>query len=102
MSTDASEIVLDQKIEKNVKKPDKYKVIIYNDNETPYDWVAAILVKIFNHSREVAIRLTEEVSKNGECIAGIYSYEIAEHKSAEAISLSRSNGFPLEINIEKA
>lgn len=101
METDTAEIVLDQKIEKKAKKPDNYKVIIYNDDETPYEWVVALLIKIFNYSNEAAHELSNEIDMVGEGIAGVYSYEIAEQKTTEAIALSRANGYPLEINIEK-
>jgi ATP-dependent Clp protease adapter protein ClpS len=37
----------------------------------------------------------------GSGVAGIYSYEIAEQKSVEAMTRSRNNGFPLQIKLEE-
>ena len=37
----------------------------------------------------------------GSAIAGVYPYEIAEHKGLEATQLSRANGFPLRIQVEQ-
>ena len=41
-----------------------------------------------------------EIHTNGSGIVGTYSYEIAEQKTMEATSLSRDNGFPLQIKLE--
>jgi ATP-dependent Clp protease adapter protein ClpS len=41
-----------------------------------------------------------EIHTNGSAIVGTYSYEIAEHKTIEATSLSRENGFPLQVKLE--
>lgn len=98
---DDTEVVLDQKIEKKIKLPSKYKVIFINDNETPYDWVVALLVKVFNYTQNDAEEMATFIDMNGFGVVGVYTFEIADQKTSEGISLSRSNGFPLEIKIEK-
>ena len=40
-------------------------------------------------------------AQSGSAVVGTYSYEIAEQKSIEATKLSRENGFPLQIALEK-
>ena len=37
----------------------------------------------------------------GSAVVGIYTFEIAEQKSVEAMTLSRNNGFPLQLNLEE-
>ena len=94
-------VVLDQKISKKVKEPDRFRVIIFDDSDTPFDWVVAVLVRVFNYTKDRAIELSRMIDAEGMGVAGTYSYEIAEQKTSDAISLSRTNGYPLDLKIEK-
>ena len=100
MSTD-TDIVIDEKIKKTVKEPGKYHVIMLNDDQTPMEWVVSVLMDIFKHSRENAENLTLTIHNEESAVVGTYSYEIAEQKSVEAVTLSRNNGFPLRVNVEE-
>ncbi len=46
-------------------------------------------------------RITLAIHNEGSGLAGIYSYEIAEQRSLEAVSASRERGFPLQIKLEE-
>ena len=83
-----------------ILEPSKYKVIVYNDNSTPVDFVIAMLMSIFHHSQEVSEEITLKVHNEGFGVAGIYTYEIAEQKVVESTGLARKNGFPLVIKAE--
>jgi len=96
-----TEIVVNEKIKQVVKEPEKYKVIFMNDNQTPMDFVVELLINIFRHSEKTAQDLTMTIHSQGSAVVGTYSYEIAEQKSIEATKLSRENGFPLQIALEK-
>ena len=95
------EINVKEKIEEVVKEPSKYKVIFMNDNETPMDFVVAILIEIFKHSEKTAQELTMKIHNDGSAVVGVYTFEIAEQKSVEATKLARESGFPLQIALEK-
>jgi ATP-dependent Clp protease adaptor protein ClpS len=41
------------------------------------------------------------IHDEGSAVVGIYTYEIAEQKTIEATTLSRDNGFPLQIRLEQ-
>ena len=102
MSTETiQEITIDEKIKREIEFPKKYKVILLNDNHTPIDFVILLLVEIFKHSKDTAEKLTLTIHNEGSGIAGIYSYEVAESKQVEAITMSRNHGFPLNIKIEQ-
>ncbi len=102
MSIDlATEIEIKEEIKETVKEPGKYKVIMLNDDATPMDFVVEILVLIFRHSEETARDLTMAIHDKGSAVVGIYTYEVAEQKSIEATKVSRENGFPLQVSIEK-
>lgn len=100
MSTSV-DIQLDEKIEKQVSEPTKYKVIFLNDDVTPIDWVIDLLVAVFRHSQSTAKDLTLSIHEEGSAVVGIYTYEIAEQKLVEATTASRNQGFPLSIKMEK-
>ena len=95
------EINVKEKVEQDVKEPSKYKVIFMNDNETPMDFVVAILTSVFRHSEQTAQELTMKIHNDGQAVVGVYSFEIAEQKAGEATKLSRENGYPLQIAIDK-
>ena len=101
MTQTVEDIQLDEKIVKKSLMPRKYKVVMLNDDATPMEWVVSILTTIFNHSIESAEQLMLSIHTDGSAIACIYSYEIAEQKSVEAMTLSRNNGFPLQLNLEE-
>ena len=42
-----------------------------------------------------------KIHSDGSTVVGLYTFEIAEQRSLEATKLARSNGFPLQIAIEK-
>lgn len=83
-----------------IKKPNMYKVIFNNDDATPADFVRELLKMVFHHSDEDAARLTLEIHEHGRGVAGIYTFEIAEQKHNEAVYVARTNGHPLNINVE--
>lgn len=92
---------IDEKIEQVIATPERYKVILLNDDHTPMDFVIEILTSIFKHTSEIARDLTMKVHQEGSAVCGIYSFELAEQKSIEATTLSRNAGFPLQVRIEK-
>jgi len=99
MST-LEDVKIDEKIKKELQEPVRYKVVMLNDDQTPMEWVIDILRSIFNHSETTAKDITLQIHNEGSGIAGIYKYEIAEQKSTEATSVSRQQGFPLQLRVE--
>lgn len=83
-----------------VVEPGKYKVVFYNDDVTPMEFVIAILMKIFRHDEPAAIDLTMKVHNDGNAVAGVYRFELAEQKGIETTSLARQNGYPLVVKVE--
>jgi ATP-dependent Clp protease adaptor protein ClpS len=82
-------------------KPKKYKVVLFNDDYTPMNFVIALLVEIFKKSVTVAEEITMQVHQEGKGVAGVYYYEIAEQKVAEATLISQANNFPLKLILEE-
>lgn len=97
----AVDIQLDEKIEIDIKEPEKYKVVFLNDDRTPMEWVIEVLVHIFRHSEETAKNIMLQVHNEGSGVAGTYTYEIAEQKVIEVVNSSRDRGFPLKVTMDK-
>lgn len=95
------DVKIDEKIKRTLKEPSKYHVIFMNDNVTPIEWVIEILETIFKYSRSAAEDITLRIHNEGSAVVGTYSYEIAEQKSLETVTLSRNNGFPLQVRVEE-
>ena len=100
MSNLNTDVLIDEKVKVVTTEPEKYRVILLNDDVTPMDFVINILVSIFKHSTDTAKDLTLKIHKEGSAIVGVYTYEIAEQKGIEATNESRQHGFPLQVKIE--
>lgn len=78
-----------------------YKVLIHNDDKTPYDFVAReVCIGIFKLKEEEARKLTHEVHTTGLGLAGIFALEQAEFKCEQVTSLARGRNFPLKCTYE--
>lgn len=84
-----------------IKYPDRFNVIIHNDDFTPMEFVIRLLIEVFNRNIEDAGKLTLTVHEDGRAIVGSYGLEIAEQKREESTLIARQNGYPLKITIEK-
>ena len=102
MSTD---IIDDVKIDETIRtidlEPNKYKIVMLDDDQTPMEWVTEILTTTFKHCQTTAEKIMLSIHNVGTGIVGIYTYEIAEQKFHEAVNASRDQGFPLGILMEK-
>jgi len=94
------DVKIDEKIEKRIEEPSKYKVIMLNDDATPMEWVTDVLKVIFKHSQQTSEQIMLQIHNEGAAVVGIYVYEIAEQKTHEAINASRERGFPLQLRVE--
>jgi|TARA_B100001094_G_C18153223_1_gene784922 ATP-dependent Clp protease adaptor protein ClpS len=95
------DVKIDELIEQKITEPSKYKVIFFNDDATPMEWVVQILMGIFKHSAESAEQIMVQIHTKGSGTVGIYTYEVAEQKAVEATTASREQGHPLQIKVEE-
>jgi ATP-dependent Clp protease adaptor protein ClpS len=98
--SDLADVAIDEKIDEVIFEPGKYKVVMLNDDATPMDWVIEVLMTIFKHSQATAENITLGIHNEGAGIAGVYTYEVAEQKSIEAVTASRERGFPLQLRVD--
>ncbi len=92
---------LELKERQEVKSPPLYRVFLLNDDYTTMDFVVHILETVFDKPPVEAAQIMLHVHKNGKGLAGVYTREIAETKTAAVVELARRNGFPLQCSMEK-
>ncbi len=89
-----------EEVKVEVILPTNYKVVFFNDNVTPFQFVMFILCEVFHKTVEESEKITANIHHNGSEIVGVYTEEIAEMKRDEALSLVKEAKFPLRIEIE--
>ncbi len=80
--------------------PPRFKVILYNDDYTPMEFVVAILEQIFGKGPAEATQIMLHVHRNGAGIAGVYVFEVAETKVALVHKQAEERGYPLRAGVE--
>ena len=91
--------LLDKQKQK-VEPPKKFKVVFYNDDYTPMDFVVQILQQIFHHPADIATAIMLSVHNKGKGIAGVFSKEVAETKSHVVNETASRYGHPLKAELE--
>ncbi len=87
-------------IDRSVDKPRMFKVVLLNDDYTPFDFVQAILQTVFRHSAEAAGMIAKEVHDKGKAVGGIFTHEIAETKSVIVNHQAQESEFPFKTIVE--
>jgi ATP-dependent Clp protease adaptor protein ClpS len=88
-------------VRKKVARPDKYKVLLYNDDFTPMEFVVMILEKIFGKGPAAATQIMLQIHRSGLGVAGVYLLEVAETKVAAVHDAAEQRGYPLRAGVEK-
>lgn len=83
-----------------VERPKRFKVILWNDDYTPMEFVVNLLETVFAKSPAEATALMLQIHRGGMGIAGVYVLEIAETKVAAVHRLAEERGYPLRAGSE--
>lgn len=76
------------------------RVLVHNDDVTPYDFVILILRQVFGLSPSQAERVTLRAHVTGVAHVMTLPVEEAKHRVGRAHALARQAGFPLSFTIE--
>ena len=87
-------------IEPKLKKPPLYRVVIFNDDYTPMEFVVYVLHTFFGIDRDKATQIMLAIHTHGKGVCGIFTKEVAETKSAQVNNFARENEHPLISEIE--
>ncbi|MDX1664237.1 MAG: ATP-dependent Clp protease adaptor ClpS [Candidatus Promineifilaceae bacterium] len=81
-------------------KEPPYKVLIHNDDVTPYDFVIAILIRIFQLTPIIAEHITYLAHTKGMALVQVLPKPEAEKRVGRAHFAARLEGFPLTFTLE--
>jgi ATP-dependent Clp protease adaptor protein ClpS len=81
-------------------RPPRFKVVLYNDDYTPMDFVVSVLEEVFRKSPAESTALMLRIHRSGSGIAGVYVLEVAETKVAKVHRLAEERGYPLRSGLE--
>ena len=86
----------DSKIAKQkLKIPNRFDVILLNDDYTSMEFVVDVLRRFFHKEFEAAEVIMLKIHIDGEASCGTYSYDVAQTKVSQVIEYSRKNDQPL-------
>lgn len=80
--------------------PPMYKVVLFNDDYTPMDFVVDVLCTFFSMNIEKATQIMLRVHTEGKAVCGVYSRDIAETKAQQVSNYSKECEQPLLCNVE--
>ena len=78
-----------------LKIPNKFEVLLLNDDYTSMDFVVDVLRRFFNKEFLAAEAIMLKIHIDGEAVCGRYSYDVAQTKVSQVIEYSRKNDQPL-------
>lgn len=87
--------------EVEIKLNPLYKIVFYDDDKTPIDYVVFVLTSIYGMSNEDAWDITLKVHESGSMVVGIYTHEVASDKKSQTDNTSSKYGYPLTVTIEE-
>jgi ATP-dependent Clp protease adaptor protein ClpS len=77
-----------------------YRVLVHNDDVTPFEFVVAVLRVVFTLSGRDALAVTTEAHYTGVGYVMTLPHEEAKYRVGKAHSLARGAGYPLTFSIE--
>ena len=86
---------------RKLARPERFKVILYNDDYTPMEFVVQMLESLFEKGPSEATQIMLQIHNTGLGIAGVFVLEVAETKIAVVHERAEKQGFPLRAGIEK-
>jgi len=100
MSENGTELKPRTKTVPRPERPKLYKVILFNDDYTPREFVVMVLKAVFRMAEEISYRVMITAHQKGSCVVCVYARDIAETKAKEATDLAKEAGFPLMFTTE--
>jgi ATP-dependent Clp protease adaptor protein ClpS len=84
-----------QTSKQKLKLPNRFDVLLLNDDYTSMDFVVEVLKKFFHKDFLAAEAIMIKIHIDGEAVCGTYSYDVAQTKVSQVIEYSRKNNQPL-------
>ena len=91
-----------ERVKPQKQDPTLFNVILLNDDYTTMEFVIHVLETVFQKSPAEAFRIMMQVHVDGNGLAGVYPWEVAETKVETLTSMARQAQFPLRADIQEA
>ena len=93
-------IIKRPKTDLKVEQPKLFKVVLINDDYTPRDFVVKLLRAEFRLNEQQSRKVMMTAHQRGVCVVAVFTKELAETKTANAIDAARKEGYPLLFTTE--
>jgi ATP-dependent Clp protease adaptor protein ClpS len=97
-----NDTAIKEKHKEELKEPDMFRVLLFNDHYTTQEFVVGVIMTVFNKSVSEAMRIMLDVHRKGKGVVGVYSYDIAATKAGQVRALAKAREYPLKCTVEKA
>lgn len=94
------EIEKEEETEQEPAEEPPYRVLIHNDEITPYDFVVAVLIRIFELTPMIAEHVTYTAHTKGIALVAVLPKTTAERRVGKAHFAARLEGYPLTFTVE--
>jgi len=88
------------KTETKVDRPRLHKVILFNDDYTPREFVVQVLKAVFRLNETQALNVMMTAHRKGVCVVAVFAQDIAETKAARGTEAGAAKGYPLRFGTE--
>jgi len=92
---DDGEVALEW-VPQQVKPPQRYQVVMLNDDYTPMEFVVTVIQEYFGKDRDTATQIMLRIHLDGRGICGVYTHDVANTKVAQVLEAAREAGHPLQ------
>jgi ATP-dependent Clp protease adaptor protein ClpS len=82
------------------ERPRLHKVILFNDDYTPRDFVVQVLKAVFRLNQGQALSVMMTAHRKGVCVVAVFARDIAETKAARGTEAGAARGYPLRFGTE--
>ncbi len=88
------------KTEPRVERPRLHKVILFNDDYTPREFVVEVLKAVFRLNETQALNVMMTAHRKGVCVVAVFAQDVAETKAARGTEAGAAKGYPLRFGTE--
>ncbi|APH69992.1 ATP-dependent Clp protease adapter ClpS [Aquibium oceanicum] len=88
------------KVKPKIERPRLHKVILFNDDFTPREFVVMVLKAEFGMNADQAQQVMITAHRRGACVVAVFTKDVAETKATRATDAGRKMGFPLLFGTE--
>ena len=98
----AVERMMEERVEDSTSLESLSKVVVHNDDITPYDFVIAAIVRFFHFDVHQAELITWTAYTSGQALVAVLPLDTAHRRVGRAHFAASLEGFPLQFTIESS